>query len=182
MSVTRRCCHNMEEYESRIMRLKLSRFFPAHGVQNELDAARDPQFLKNAVQIVTHRVLGDMKNLSNFAVFLSFRNQPSYLVFSRREQVRPLALVEPRSELGEGLKQKLDVSIVGPDLTVVDTTDTLRERLKGIVPAQDTPRPAAECIDHRLAIGRLQQHDWNRARMGVTYSFQNSQARLFAVP
>ena len=164
------------------MRLKLSRFFPAHGVQNELDAARDPQFLKNAVQIVTHRVLGDMKDLSDFAVFLSFRNQPRYLMFSWREQVRPLAPVQPRPELGEGLKQKLDVSIVGPDLTVVDTTDTLRERLKGIVPAQDAPRPAAECIDHRLAIGGLQQHDWNRARMGVTHSFQNSQAGLFAVP
>ena len=172
----------MQEYESRIMRLKLSRFFPAHGVQNELDAARDPQFLKNAIQIVTHRVFGDMKDFSNFAILHSFRNQPSYLLFSRREQVSPLALVQPRSELGECLKQKLDLSIAGPDLTVVDTTDALRERLKGIGTAKNAPRPTAECIDHCLAIGRLQQHDWSRARMGVTQSFQNPQAGLFAVP
>jgi hypothetical protein len=51
--------------------------FPAHGVQYELDAARDFQFLKNAIQIVADRVLDDMKNLGDFAILLSFRDEPS---------------------------------------------------------------------------------------------------------
>ena len=78
-------------------------------------------------------MLGDMKNLSNFAILLSFRNQPSNLLLSWREQVHPLARVQPWSQLRESLKEKLDLSIIGPDLTVVDAANALRERLERLV-------------------------------------------------
>ena len=88
-------------------------------------------------------MLGDMKNLSNFAILLSFRNQPSNFLLSWREQVNPLALVQPRSQLRESLKQKLNFRIIGPDLTIVDAANALRERLEGFIAGKNAPRADA---------------------------------------
>src|ERR1700690_1452573 len=109
------------------MRVKLSRLFPAHGVQYELHPAGNFQLLEYAIQVITDRMLGDAKSLRNFAVLHSLRNQPGYFLLAWGEQVHPVLLRQTRAELRKRLKQKLDLSIVGPNLAVVNTANTFSQ-------------------------------------------------------
>src|SRR5580658_4963585 len=59
--------------------------FRTQCVEYELDAARNLQLFENAIQIITHRVLGHVKDFSNFAILLSLRHQAGYLSLSRSQ-------------------------------------------------------------------------------------------------
>jgi len=52
------------------------------GVQNQLDAARDPEFLINPKEVVAHGVLGQAELLSRVSVREAIGYQLHYIVFT----------------------------------------------------------------------------------------------------
>ncbi len=138
----------------------------------QLDAAGNLKLLENPIQIVADGMFGDVECLGDVAILHALCHQSSHLALSRREQIGSVALGQSRPEVGKSVEQKLDLRVVRPDLPVVDATDALGQRLEGIATGKNTPRPAAEGIDHALAIGGLQQNNGSRPGMGATHALQ----------
>src|ERR1700730_13512010 len=112
-------------------------------------------------QIVSDGMLGHVQIPGDLFVPHSLGYQPHDILLPARQQCHsPWLYNLQRPEARDQFKEHFDLIIANPDLSPVYGADTLWKSAERMGSGEDTPGPSTKSVDHKITIGRIQQHDW----------------------
>jgi len=120
----------------------------AQNVQQHFDTAGDTQFVKNAEQVVLHRMFRERQAVRDLAIGEAFSDAADNINFAGGEQgVRGSGEV-CEAGLRYSFKDELQFAAVGPNLAEMHALNTLGERAERFCPAEDALCASAEGLSH----------------------------------
>jgi hypothetical protein len=138
------------------------------GVEDELHAGRNAQFVEDAEHVFLDGVLAEIQFAGNVAVAEALGDESDDLFFARgQEWVSTGVEHAKRWDFGDQVEQKSHLLGVGPNLASGDALDTAAEQAEmGIGNAEDAARTGAERADHEVAVVGFHQENFGDQRMG----------------
>jgi hypothetical protein len=137
------------------------------GVEDELDAGRDPELVKDAEEVFFDGVLAQVQFAGGFAIAEASGYEGNNLLLAGGEKFAPGGIDDPQGwNFGDEIEQEAHLLGVNPNLTFGDALDTPAEQAKVSVRGTENSTDArAEGANDQFAIVGFEQENFGHVRM-----------------
>lgn len=130
------------------------------GVERQLEASGDTQFVEDPEQVVADGVFAEMKLAGNIAIGAALGDELNEAELAIGEESGSPGIGNyGRGALGNGFDQETELLTVGPNLAFMNFLDAFGEHVERIVAGEDAASAGAKRLNNESALGGLQEHD-----------------------
>ena len=132
----------------------------SQGIENKFGATGDTQLFEDTKQIISYRMLTELKLFGDFAVPEALGDEEDDILFASSQQSFTANIRERyAAALPESLEHVTQLFAIRPDLAMVDAVDTLAQQFGGLMASANPHHASAESLDDLLAFAVVQQHN-----------------------
>src|SRR4029077_3964728 len=145
--------------------------------EHQFHAIGNPELIKDAEEVILHRMLGKPQLLPDFSIGETFHGQANDFRLSLGHAALyariHLALL---GRLREGVEHVSQFVITGPDLSLGDRLHGLAQEVEGTIAAKHAIGAEAERFDDQVGLGSFESHQGSRFQVNPPYFGQEANA------